>query len=76
MDLFEKYVNEVTESDNYLYHEEDIMTLMFRNHPELFLCYEFDSWWHEDERIAGIDNMVEHLKNNKSFYKILEELNE
>lgn len=75
LNLFEKYVNEVTESDNYLYHEEDILTLMFRNHPELFLCYEFDTWWHEDERIAGTD-MAEHVKNNKSFYKILEELNE
>ena len=50
------------------------MTLMFRNHPELFYSYEFDTWWHDDERIAGL-NIVEHLKINKSFYKILEELN-
>jgi hypothetical protein len=75
IDLFEKYVYQVTESDNYLYHEEDIMTLMFRNHPELFHSYEFDTWWHEDERISGLD-INEHLKINKSFYKILEELND
>jgi hypothetical protein len=74
VDIFEKYVHQVTESDKYLYHEEDIMTLMFRNHPELFYSYEFDTWWHEDERIAGLV-MSEHLKDNKSFYKILEELN-
>jgi hypothetical protein len=75
IDLFEKYVYQVTESDNYLYHEEDIMTLMFRNHPELFYSYEFDTWWHENERISGLD-INEHLKINKSFYKILEELND
>jgi hypothetical protein len=73
--LFEKYAYQVTEDDKYLYHEEDIMTLMFRNHPELFHDYEFDTWWHENERISGLD-MNEHLKINKSFYKILEELNE
>jgi len=74
LELFKKYVYQVTEEDGRLYHEEDIMTLMFRNHEDLFLILEFDTWWHENERIAGLD-MLEHLKNNKSFYKILEELN-
>lgn len=72
--LFKKYVYQVTEHDSKLYHEEDIMTLMFRNHPELFIPLEFDIWWHEDERVAGTD-MAEHTRINKSFYKILEELN-
>jgi hypothetical protein len=72
--LFTKYIHQVSHHDNRLYHEEDIMTLMFRNHPELFTNLEFDTWWHEDERISGLD-MNEHLKINKSFYKILEELN-
>ena len=75
INLFKGYVNEVSEYDKRLYHEEDIMTLMFRNHPELFYNYYFETWWHENERIAGT-NMEEHVKNNKSFYKILEELNE
>jgi hypothetical protein len=75
INLFKGYVNEVSEHDKRLYHEEDIMTLMFRNHPELFYNYYFETWWHENERIAGT-NMEEHVKNNKSFYKILEELNE
>lgn len=74
VNLFEKYVYRVTEEDNFLYHEEDIMTLLFRNHNELFTPLEFDIWWHEDERIAGAD--IEKLcRENKSFYKILEELN-
>ena len=76
VDLFKKYVYQVTESDNYLYHEEDIMTLMFRNHEELFEIHKFDVWWHEDERIPGIDDMAEYVSTRKSFYKILEELNE
>jgi len=72
--LFKDYVYQVSEHDKRLYHEEDIMTLMFRNHPELFYDYYFETWWHDDERISGTD-MVEHIKNNKSFYKIIEELN-
>jgi hypothetical protein len=48
---------------------------MFRNHSELFYNFYFETWWHENERIEGT-NMEEHVKNNKSFYKILEELNE
>lgn len=72
--LFKKYVHQVTEHDKRLYHEEDIMTLMYRNHPDLFVTLDFDIWWHEDERIGGTD-MAEHTRLNKSFYKILEELN-
>jgi len=74
VELFKKYVHQVTEEDGRLYHEEDIMTLMFRNHEDMFKIYKFDTWWHENERISGIE-MSEHLKINKSFYKILEELN-
>lgn len=72
---FKKYVYQVTVEDNRLYHEEDIMTLMYRNHEEIFHIYKFDTWWHEDERISGLE-MSEYLKINKSFYKIIESLNE
>lgn len=72
--MFNMYVYSVTKSDNKLYHEEDIMTLMYRNAQDLFTTKEFDIWWHEDERYSGID-IDELLKDNKSFYKILEELN-
>lgn len=73
-DLFNFYGNNVVREDGRVYHEEDIMTLMFRNHEELFNVFHFDTWWHENERISGLD-IIEHTKNNKSFYKILEELN-
>jgi len=71
---FKKYVYQVAEHDKRLYHEEDILTLMFRNYEDEFKVLHFDTWWHEDERMPGLD-IVEHMKNNKSFYKILEELN-
>lgn len=74
-ELFEYYGNKVVEEDGRVYHEEDILTLMFRNHEELFNVFNFDIWWHEDERVVGID-MIEHTKKNKSFYKIIEQLNE
>ena len=71
---FNEYLETVTESDNNLYFEEHIMCLLYRNHEELFHTYKFDTWWHEDENIQGLD-IIEHTKINKSFYKILEELN-
>jgi hypothetical protein len=73
-ELFDTNVDVITEHDNRLYHEEDIMTLIWRNNEELFNVQYFDTWWHENERISGLD-IDEHLKINKSFYKILEELN-
>ena len=35
----------------------------------------FDLWWHEDEKINGITDMAEYVKNHRSFFIILEELN-
>lgn len=71
---FNNYVNVVLENDKKLYHEEHIMSLMYRNDEDLFYVYDFDTWWHDDEKIQGLD-IIEHTKINKSFYKILEELN-
>lgn len=72
--LFTKYIYEVSYADGRIYHEEEIMTLMYQNHKELFKKLDFDTWWHEDERLPGLD-IEEHVKINKSFYRILEELN-
>ena len=72
--LFNKYLYDVCESDGRLYFEELIMSLAYRNHEELFNVYDIDIWWHEDEKIPNFD-MVEHTNKNKSFYKILEEIN-
>ena len=72
--LFEEYTKNVITEDKGLPHEESIMTLMYYNHKELFERKHFDIWWHEDERVAGTD-MAVHTRINKSFYKILEEIN-
>ena len=72
VNLFEKYVYKITINDNILYHEEDIMKVMYRNNPELFKVLEFDTWYHQDAPIPGLSE--DHFEKNKSFYKILEEL--
>jgi hypothetical protein len=73
--LFDENLNVITEHDGRLYHEEDIMTVVWRNNEEKFNAQFFDTWWHENERIPGLD-IQEHLSINKSFYKIIEELNQ
>lgn len=74
-ELFFDYTNKLLD-DKYLYQEENIMSLIYYNHPELFVSKYFDTWWHEDERMPGIDDMKKFTEINKSFYKMLEELNE
>jgi hypothetical protein len=73
-ELFKKYTNQLLDNEPILYHEEHVMCLMFYNHNEMFNPKYFDIWWHEGERISGID-MEEYTKTRKSFYKVIEELN-
>jgi hypothetical protein len=74
IDLFDENLIMVTEHDKRLYHEEDIITLIWRNNENLFNVKYFDTWWHENERVPGLD-ILDHVSKNKSFYKILEEFN-
>lgn len=74
IDLFDENLIMVTEHDKKLYHEEDIITLIWRNNENLFNVKYFDTWWHENERVPGLD-ILDHVSKNKSFYKILEEFN-
>jgi rhodanese-related sulfurtransferase len=67
-------IDEVLENENTLYLEENIMSLIYYNHKDLFNPLFFDIWWHEDDNIPGVD-LKELTKTEKSFYKILEELN-
>lgn len=69
--LFESYVKNVLTDDEGLPHEEQIMTLMYFNHKELFERKHFDIWWCRDNAPQGVND--ELFKLNKSFYKILEE---
>ena len=71
--LFENYALSILTNDSGLPHEEQIMTLMYFNHKELFERKHFDIWWCRDNAPPGTSD--ELFKQNKSFYKILEEFN-
>ena len=71
--MFEDYVQKVLSEDEGLPHEELFMSLMYVNHKELFNRKHFDIWWCPDN--APRDTPQQLFDENKSFYKILEELN-
>lgn len=74
VNLFENYVEKILSEDKCLPHEEQFMSLMFYNHPDLFIRKHFDIWWPCKEVAHPYINDDIFL-NYKSFYKILEELN-
>lgn len=69
---FDEYLHLVLSKQKRLFYEEHIMSLMYQNHKEWFKTLNFDIWWHEDN---FKDGTKEFFEQNKSFYKILEELN-
>lgn len=72
VDKFDEYVNMILPEQGRLFFEEHFMSLMFQNHKDWFNPLYFDVWWHED----NFKNRPESFFiENKSFYKILEELN-
>lgn len=71
--LFETYAHDVIVDVKKLPHEENIMTLMYFNHQELFYRKHFDIWWCRDNAPRGTDDSLFTL--NKSFFRILEEFN-
>lgn len=73
--LFLEYANQLLDNEDRLYFEENIMSLIYYNHNNLFNPKYFDIWWHEEDNIPGID-LHEYTKTRKSFYKIFKELNE
>jgi hypothetical protein len=73
VNLFEDYTQKIITEDKGLPHEENVMTLMYYNHKELFERKHFDIWWCRDNAPQGVSD--EMFEQNKSFYKILEELN-
>lgn len=72
VDKFDHYVRLILPIQRRFFYEEHFMSLMYQNHKELFKPLNFDIWWHEDNHKEGTE---EFFKTNKSFYKILEELN-
>jgi len=72
--LFNENIKNVLNNETELYLEENIMSLMFFNNNELFNPLLFDIWWHEEDFIPGVD-LKELTLKEKSFYKIIENLN-
>ena len=68
----EDYLKNILTVDKKIPSEENILTLTFYNHNELFVSKYFDLWWHEDSGINFLNK--EHFTHYKSFYKVLEEL--
>ena len=73
VEIFEDYTKKIIETDKTLHMEELIMSLMYFNHNHLFAIKKFDTWWHTDNIQSNFSD--DFLVSNKSFYKILEELN-
>lgn len=73
VNIFENYVSNILTEDEGLPHEEQIMSLMFVNHSDLFVRKHFDIWWCRDNAPKGVIDEMFNL--NKSFYRILEEFN-
>jgi len=73
VNIFENYVVNILSDDKTLPHEEQIMSLMYYNHIDLFVIKQFDIWWCKDNAPQGVSD--EMFATNKSFYKILEEFN-
>ena len=69
---FDQYVRLILPVQKRFFYEEHFMSLMYQNHKEWFKPLNFDIWWHEDNFKEG---SKEFFEQNKSFYKILEELN-
>ena len=69
---FDQYVRLILPVQKRFFYEEHFMSLMYQNHNEWFKPLNFDIWWHEDNFKEGTK---EFFEQNKSFYKILEELN-
>lgn len=71
---FEDYLEQIlTDNEEGVPMEEQIMTLMWVNFRDRFARKHFDIWWCKDNCPPGTD--PELFERNKSFYKILLELN-
>ena len=74
VNMFEDYLQDIFEDEKKTYFEENIMSLMFANHKELFSPVYFDHWWCRDNAPSSVGD--DFFVNYKGFNKILENLND
>lgn len=68
---FKNYLNLLLD-DEQTPMEENILSLINVNHPEVFVRKFFDTWWCPDNAPSGL--VEDFFEKNKSFYKVIEEL--
>lgn len=68
----EDYLEKIILTDGRLPSDENILSLTFQNHKKDFIWKNFDTWWHQNSGINWVDENF--FTQNKSFYKVLEEL--
>jgi hypothetical protein len=73
--IFDENLIRITNGTNRLWSEENIFSLLFRNHNDLFNMFYFETWWHENHKIPGIEQETYFIEN-KSFYMALEDIKE
>jgi hypothetical protein len=73
VNLFEGYTKNIIETDFGMPHEENVLSLMYYNHQELFEIAKFDHWWCRDNAPTEVPDSF--FENYRSFDKIFEELN-
>lgn len=73
---FSTLADTILDNENFLYSEEQIFSCVFFNNLNHFIYKHFDIWWHEDNihTLMDKESGKRCLANNKSFYKIIEEL--
>lgn len=71
IDLFDKLLLQVLDSKE-LYYEELLMSNLYFEHLDKFIMKYFNIWWYEENGLYPVGHKI--YKNNKSFYKIFEEL--
>jgi hypothetical protein len=75
-DQFVSLLDRLLKECNILYSEEQVLSAIYYNNIEMFKPKLFDLWWHEDNIKNLYDGKEQEiLSKNKSFYKVLEELN-
>lgn len=76
-DLFYDYSFKTAEHYKTIWYEENILTIIFYNHNDLFVTKYFDIWWHENNTntlYTEGKTIEEFLNEKKSFYKALEDI--
>ena len=72
IEIFENNLLKIIHETQNLWFEEQILSLIYQNHKEIFKMFYFETWWHETNGPQGLS--PDYFQINKSFYKVLEEI--